>query len=147
MISIAKEKEIRLLAGKGLSIRTIAKTTGISRPVIRVVKQLKELRPRPTPDCKLFERLQQPRKCPTCGAEVITWPCVLCYSRKRGDGLELIIDPPKQQMSQALFTEFLYIVLDIRDLHKLNLISHPLFCHLADRAEQSLSNTIHNGSV
>lgn len=140
MISIAKEKQIRLLFRKGLSNREIARKTGIARGTVDILKKLPELRERKSKrPHREPKKLKEPRKCPTCQGKVEIWPCLLC--RPGMNDPEPMKTPYRQQMSKALITEIprlLRIAHDVRELHKLRLVRHPLFDALASRARDSL---------
>lgn len=143
MISIEKEKQIRLLLGKGLSNREIARKTGTARATVDALAKLPGLRER---KCKRsrqeLKKLRGPRKCPTCEGIVEIWPCLVCHPGMGNyNDPKPIRIPRRQQMSKALISEvpeLLRIALDIRELHELNLIHHALFDDLAARARLSL---------
>lgn len=143
MISIAKEKQIRLLLKKGLSNREIAKRTGTARATVDALKKLPKLRERKYKRLRReLKKLKEPRKCPTCEGMVEIWPCILCHPGVGNyDDPRPTEIPCRQQMSKALVTEIpqlLRIILDIQELHELHLIHHALFDALASRARASL---------
>lgn len=139
MISIAKEKQIRLLLKDGLTNREVAKRARVSRDTVATIKKSPELRKRPPP--KRLKRLRKPRRCKTCGTLLKTQLCLLCHPEiGRYDDPKLEINP-KRQYNGILLTEVPELVVvakDVCELHKLHLIHHVLFRSLASRAKDSL---------
>ncbi len=73
-IPLSKHKEIIHLYGQGLSLREVARRTGVSRCT---VERLKKIAPGSKP-------IVGAQRCPTCGAMVMM-PCLAC-SLRREDG-------------------------------------------------------------
>lgn len=139
MISVAKEQRVRFLFKGGLSNRAIARVTGVSRKTVGAIRKEPELRKRPLREFGESKKLRRPYRCKTCGAKIRTYPCVICNLEGSYDNKSKVT--PKlhsQQVSRVLTLDLLRIAEDIRNLHKLNLVHHPLFHNLAERAEQSL---------
>jgi len=135
MIPSEKEKRIRSLLAQGLSNAAIARDVGVDPETVRVRRK--------SPKQKL-EKLKKPRRCKICRGKVKIWPCLKCHP-KVGDYSELertrkwreACVPPKEILSSEAL-ELFYIVNEIQELHKLQLIKHPLFHDLAHRAKDSL---------
>lgn len=100
LISVEKQKQIRLLLNKGLSKEEVAKRVGVHKKTVLRLCNLHSTY------CKESEK-----KC--------------SYSKKTISIREVNF-------------ELFCIVRDIQELHKLGLISHPLFKELACRARKSL---------
>ena len=132
---IARKKEIKtrnLLKEGLLSERAIAKIVGISRKTVAVIKKSPKLRKRLPIRSKSLIQSTRPYKCKLCGGRVKTRPCVMCHLRVLSNGTIR-----SQEMQK--FPEAFRVIMDIWSLHELNLILHPLFCDLANRAGQVLN--------
>lgn len=133
LIAIKKEIKTRNLLKEGLlSERAIAKIVGISRKTVAVIKQSPKLRKRSPIRPKSFIQSTRPYKCKLCGGRVKTRPCIMCHLRVLSD--RMIQSQEMQELPEAF-----RVIMDIWSLHELNLIPHPLFCDLANRARQVLN--------
>lgn len=145
MISIKKEKWIRLLLKDGLSNRKTARRVGVSRGTVNTIAKLPNLRKRKRSP-KALRKLRKPRKCKTCGERVDIWPCLICHP-KVGDYDDSRSRKEINKVPTSEIPVLLGIIYDIKELHKLHLINHPLFCDLARRARKSLKRIITNRSM
>lgn len=81
MIPIATELKILDLIARGLTIRNIAKRTGVGRETIVRIEAAGQVRPRPKGRQGTVEkpkRLRTPKYCDACRAWVTWDPCTKC---------------------------------------------------------------------
>lgn len=135
-IPIEAEREVRLLLRRGkLSHRKIALLTGVGRTTVdEIARGRKRHRTQSMSGSRVL--LLGPRKCPKCKAEVVVWPCPLCYPEP---------DNPKKAAARVddsrLSSEapsLIQVVVDLWELHRLRLIPYVPFVNLAHRARDIL---------
>jgi hypothetical protein len=82
---LARQLVLRLYS-RGMTLRTIARRTGVSLSTVVRLTRASGRRPRemvlpddppPSYDPTLL------RRCPGCGGRVYVWPCLLCLIRER----------------------------------------------------------------
>jgi DNA-directed RNA polymerase subunit RPC12/RpoP len=82
MISIAEEKRILQFLREGISQRKISQHFGISKSTVGTIKKEGKVRSRncisSSKEPEKFQKLVEPKRCPSCGSKVIFWPCIEC---------------------------------------------------------------------
>lgn len=141
MITIEKEETIRRLLKDGLTHRDIAARTLVSRTTVQTIRKmigLRERKPKRKPPPANAKRLQEPRRCQTCGALLRIWPCVLCHPIVNNACKKELDSEKIAEAVAAESLELFRIVKDLQSLAELCRITDPLFTSLANRATKSL---------